>query len=173
MFAMTNQFHNQLYQSLVEALRSEIEEYGGLLNLLEEQQTSILKHDSVNVLEYKQKIDEQIAINQDLRNKRELIIESLGKNLGVAVNGSILKLLPLFPEQIRGLVEALVLEVIALIDKTQRKAGQSHLLLSRAYEVTEEVIRAFQPHKVMKTYDRKGSLSLKTGSDGSHVSASV
>lgn len=154
---------NSPYEGLVDVLRSEIIEYGGLLNLLDEQIDRIVHHDVNGLLEVKLKIDEQISVNKILGNERQAIVNEIAQEIELKVEDSMKVLLPYLPKNIRGLIEALMHEVVTLVEKTQRKAKQCQLMLARVCEVAEDVIRVFQPHRLMKTYNRKGALSLKIG----------
>lgn len=166
-------FNQEQWDPLIAALRGEAQEYGALLNLLDEQQNRILGRDPEGIAGMNKTIDEQIETSRNMRYAREGVVKILAQTAGVDEMSSLKVLLPNFPSEIQGLLTALIDEILALMQKTQRKAGQNQVLLVRAFEAVEQVIRALCPELITKTYDKKGSISIKASSDGTCIKTSV
>src|SRR5205823_4140789 len=66
---------------LIELLRSELEEYGGLLALLEDQQAAIVARAPDRVLEINTAINDQMRMIQMRREAREEFAENLATKL--------------------------------------------------------------------------------------------
>jgi flagellar biosynthesis/type III secretory pathway chaperone len=47
-----------------------------------------------------------------------------------------------------------------MVRRNRQKARQNHLLLSRAMELTEEMLRVLQPENFTRTYHRTGKVAL-------------
>tara|TARA_B100001248_G_scaffold262589_1_gene259774 strand:+ start:76552 stop:77070 length:519 start_codon:yes stop_codon:yes gene_type:complete len=166
-------FSKEQWETLVVALRNEIEEFGALVNLLDEQQNRILGRDPEGITEMNKTIDEQIALCRDMRRVREDVVTVLASGVNEHEEVSVRALLSYFPEEVQGLLQALSDEIFDLMEKTQRKAGQNQMLLVRAFEAVEQVVRALCPELITKTYDKKGSISVKAPSDGTCMKTSV
>ena len=166
-------FSKEQWETLVVALRNEIEEFGALVNLLDEQQNRILGRDPEGITEMNKTIDEQIALCRDMRRVREDVVSVLASGVNEHEEVSVRSLLSYFPEEVQGLLQALSDEIFDLMEKTQRKAGQNQMLLVRAFEAVEQVVRALCPELITKTYDKKGSISVKAPSDGTCMKTSV
>jgi flagellar biosynthesis/type III secretory pathway chaperone len=81
-------------------------------------------------------------------------------------------LIPCLPEVAQPLFEALIGEINQMIERTQRRARQNQMLLSRACSVMEQVLRTIQPQSLTKTYSPRGSVSIRGTSVGSCMRAS-
>jgi len=61
------------WEDLLELLRSELQEYGGLIGLLNAQQQTILNRQSDSLLEINQSVQAQMEASQILQKRRQRI----------------------------------------------------------------------------------------------------
>lgn len=148
------------WQILVDALRKEVEEYGGLLNLFDQQQAAVLRRDADTVLTTVGAIEQQIKTIDQCRQSRESVMRTYCGRLGLSGDLPLRSLLGYFPEPVRPLVDALIEEVNSLIMRSKRRAQQNQMLLSRSIEVTQQILQRLNPSGVTKTYTAKGRVSV-------------
>lgn len=149
---------NDEWEPLVETLRSELQECGGLYNLLCRQQDSIIERKSDDVLVVNDEIETQAEAVGELRRRREEIVDQLGARVEIERRGRIRDLVPHFPEVAQPLIDALIRDINHIVRRTRQKARQNHLLLSRAMEITEQMLRVLQPESFTRTYERSGKV---------------
>lgn len=158
---MSNQIEEKDWDPLVELLRYEVQEYGGLYNLLDRQQEEIFKRDPQSVLSVNEEIESYMQDMGALRQQREEQVERLAKLCGADDKASLSKLIPSFPGALQPMLQALVDEINQMIRRTRKKARQNHLLLSRTMEITHETLQMLQPTDYNKTYTKKGAVGVK------------
>jgi flagellar biosynthesis/type III secretory pathway chaperone len=73
-------------------------------------------------------------------------------------------LLPLFSEEVRPLLSALIDEVNHLIRRVRRGARRNHEIISRAVQIHQETLRTLRPAAFCKTYSPHGEISISTAS---------
>lgn len=151
---------NQNWEILVEHLRAELESYGGLLQLFDEQQDNLLRGDSDAVLSYTREIDAQVRVTAELRERREQSVRFFAENHARPPDSTLRSLLPLFAEELRPLFSALIDEINHLIRRVRSGARRNHQLLSRALEVHQETLRMLRPAAFTKTYSLQGEVSI-------------
>ena len=111
---------NQDWQPLVDALRSELEEYGALLGLFDTQQNAILSRDSESILLTVSTIEEQMHRLQGLRRQREEIVCGYASQFAQPVNSTLRSLVRFFAAEARPLLEALIDEINHLIHRVRK-----------------------------------------------------
>ena len=148
------------WDPLLELLRHELQEYGGLHNLLERQQKEIFERVPEAVLITNEEIEAYTGAMGELRKEREAMVDQIGQSCGCEPNLALRKMLPHFPSFIHPLLEALMDEINQMVTRTRRKARQNFLLLSRTMEITQETLRAMQPDNYSKTYSKKGRVGV-------------
>lgn len=158
-----------LQDQLITSLRSELEQYGGLLSLLERQQEAVLGRKPDSVLELVALIDEQIVVAHACRKRREATANELACLSQIAGSATLRKLIPHFREVLRPLIEALIDEVNRLIAETRRRAQQNQMLLARSVELTQELISQVSPRAVSKTYSARGRMKIQPASGASRL----
>ena len=158
---MNNVFEEKDWDPLVELLRSEVQEYGGLYNLLDRQQREIFSRDPELVLSTNSEIESYMSDMGGLRQAREERVQQMARACGADETESLSKLLPHFPDFIRPMLTALVDEVNAMVTRTRQKARQNFMLLSRTMEVTHETLQRLQPDNFNRTYTKKGRVGVK------------
>ncbi len=148
------------WDPLVELLREEVQEYGGLYNLLDRQQNEIFNREPDLVMQTNVDIEAHMSEMNALREARESKVRAMAERCACDEGLSLMKMLPCFPEFIRPMLKALVEEINAMVARTRRKARQNYLLLSRTMEITQEALRVAKPENFSKTYSRKGQVGM-------------
>lgn len=141
---------------LIELLRSELEEYGGLLALLEDQQAAIVARAPDRVLEINTSINDQMRTIQMRREAREEFSASLAVRLEQAPTSTIRELIRFFRQPIQPLMDALIIEINNLVTRARRRAQQNQMLLARSIEVLQDVLRQLNPETMHKVYGADG-----------------
>ncbi len=170
---MNKPINSPTWKSLANALRLELQEYGALLNLLNEQQGGILGRDPENLINLNLSIEKQIEMTNSMRTNRVKITGALALDEERPQSTPIGDLLDDLPDSVRPLLEALIDDIRAILDKLRTRARQNQMLLSRARELTEDILQTLQPQERIKTYGAGGKLSYKTGKAGGCIEANV
>ena len=158
-----------LQDQFISALRSELQEYGELLQLFTEQQNAILNRDPDAVLSIDTRIDAQFPIIREHREERESVASRLAAATQPPAEPNLKGLLPLFREPVRPLVEALAAEVNQLVTKARRRAQQNRTLLARSIEVTQDLLEKLNPSGVTRTYSALGKMKIKAAGGNSRL----
>ena len=83
------------WEELLDLLRNELQEYGGLIGLLNAQQQSILSRQSDSLLEINQSVQTQMEASQILQKRRQGYVSQMARNLGRSDQASLSELLPI------------------------------------------------------------------------------
>jgi len=153
-------FNQNDWDPLVDLLREEVQEYGGLYNLLDRQQTEIFNREPELVMQTNDDIEMHMQEMNVLRERREEQVKQMANRCACDDSLSLMKMLPWFPDFIRPMLKALIDEVNGMVSRTRRKARQNYLLLSRTMEITQEALRMAEPDNFSKTYSRKGKVGM-------------
>jgi len=141
---------------VIEVLRAEMEEYGGLLALLEDQQAAIIARAADQVLEINMSINDQMRMIQLRRETRERLVSSIAIRLNQEPNSVLRELIRFFRKPIQPLIEALIDEINSLVTRARRRAQQNQMLLARSIEVMQEVLHRLNPETMHKVYGSDG-----------------
>ena len=141
---------------LVDLLRSELVEYGGLLALLEEQQNAIVARAPERVLEINTAINDQMRMIQMRREAREEFVSGMAVKLNELPQSTLREMLRFFRKPIQPLLEALIDEINNLVARARRRAQQNQMLLARSIEVMQEVLHRLNPETMHKVYGADG-----------------
>jgi flagellar biosynthesis/type III secretory pathway chaperone len=147
------------WQSLAEALRDELQEYGALLHLFEEQQQSLLRRDAEAVLERASRITLQVESLGQSRGRRETLARTLALQAGRPADATLRELTEAFPAEVQPLFRALVDEINRLLHRVKRGARQNALMLQKTVSLHQELLRTVQPGGVNPTYSPGGRVS--------------
>jgi hypothetical protein len=118
------------HEPLVASLRSELQEYGGLVALFDDQQAAILSHDAERIVRLSQELEQQVVAARTRRKEREAVIAQLAAVPEGEKPPGLAEVVPLVREPVRPLVEALKEEIYRLINETRRRSAQNQALLS-------------------------------------------
>jgi flagellar biosynthesis/type III secretory pathway chaperone len=148
------------WQDLADHLRAEAAEYGRLLGLFEEQQKLLFQRDPQSVLMLGRAIQDQTAILESLRRKRERAVSEFAAGHGRPASATLRSLLDLVPEAAQPLWEALIDEINHLIHRVRRSSRLNYRLLGSVVECHQELLRRLRPDAFTKTYAPDGRVSL-------------
>jgi flagellar biosynthesis/type III secretory pathway chaperone len=161
------------WESLVDTLRMELQEYGGLCVLIEKQQRAILNRDMPEYMGLAEEIETQVASTSGLRAEREQRVRSIAEAVEQPNDIDLKRLIPHFPEEARPLLSALVEEINSLIAKSNRRAKQNHMLLARAMQYTYELLQQVSPQSQVKTYGKAGTAKIRPFSESAAMNTSA
>jgi flagellar biosynthesis/type III secretory pathway chaperone len=150
------------WEIIANHLRTELQGYGGLLALFEEQQNHLLQRNPDAVLSLAQTIETQARVTAEHRLQRELFVREVAELHGYPSDSHLRQLLPRFPAEVQPLLDALMDEVNHLIHRVRRGARQNQQLLARAVEMHQEMLRTIRPAAFVKTYSPRGQISVST-----------
>lgn len=149
---------NVLLNSLIEAMREELKQYGEMLARLDHQQTLVMRRQTEDLLASVGSINAQAETIAAVRFEREQRQRQIARHLKLAETAAFAEIVPLLPADYRPLVQALVQENNELLVRVQQRARQNHLLMSHALELMQQLINAVFPGNAPATYDGSGQL---------------
>jgi len=151
------------WEIIVNHLRAELQGYGGLLALFEEQQNHLFRRNPDAVLALSQTIESQARATAEQRLRREMFVREVAELHACPADANMRELLPHFPREVQPLIEALIDEVNRLIHRVRRGARQNQQLLARAVDLHQETLRMVRPAAFVKTYSPRGRVSVASG----------
>ena len=160
------------WEELLQLLRDELREYGGLIGLLNAQQQSILNRRSESLMELNQSVQTQMEASQILMKKRQGFVLSLAESFGEPNSSSLSEIVSHFPDVTQPMFLSIIEEINSLISQVRRKVEQNQRLLNRLTEVTDQILLMADPSGSTKTYDSKGNLN-RLSSDRSSLNESA
>ena len=143
-------------ESLIHTLREELQHYGEMLALLDQQQESAIHRMADEMLACTGAIQNQAAVIQHARKAREKTQRTLACELCVMETSTFAEIIPLLPPDYRPLVQTLVQENNALLTRVQQRARQNHLVLSRSVELMQQFMGLLFPTCETRVYDERG-----------------
>ena len=149
-----------MWKNLADCLRAEIAEFGGLLNLFEEQQRCLFARDADAVLRLSSEIEAQVGRLQDCRRLREQAAVGFAATHGHPAGATLRSMLPSVDAEARPLLEALIAEISRLVFHTRRITRHNHTLLASAVQTHQELLRQLRPDAFGQTYAANGRMSL-------------
>ncbi len=151
---------NSAWNSIAECLRTEIAGYGGLLARFEQQQQALFSRDPDAVLRLSTEIESQVRTLHEQRRNREALVAAHATGNGQPATATLASLLPVFPAEVRPLLEALIREVNVLIHRVRRTSRQNHTLLARTVDQHQQLLRQLRPDTFTQTYAPNGRVSI-------------
>lgn len=134
-----------ILQKLIAALRNELEQYGEMLALLEQQRHEVVGHAPGDVLRSIAAINSQSSSIQNAREQRRDCQQQLARKLAQADDSSFAHLIPLLPEHYRPLLSALVQENNELLVRVRECAQQNQTLLRKSLDFMQRFITTLGP----------------------------
>jgi hypothetical protein len=116
------------WNDLVAALRNELQEYGDLIRLLNQQTRALYRYDRAENTRLEDQIRDQIRIAIRCRQSRELILRQTAANLALDEEASSETILAHFPGYVQPLLEALCTEVECLNGRLVERLRQNQQL---------------------------------------------
>lgn len=149
-------------QRLIEALRDELQQYGEMLALLDQQQEQVCARVADELTATVMHIQEHGTVMQSARRQREECRVTVARTLGLRDEAPFGELLPHLPASTRPLLQALVDENNDLLRRVQQRARQNHFLLSRSVELMSSLIGSLAPQARPLTYGHAGVMASPT-----------
>jgi flagellar biosynthesis/type III secretory pathway chaperone len=134
-----------ILQRLIEALRNELQQYGEMLALLEQQHQAVKLQGPDDIWQSITAVNAHSALIQTARQTRQDLQRQLAEALGQKHDCSFTHLMPLLPESYRPLVTALVQENNELLWRARQRAQQNHLLLQQSVELMQRFLTTLSP----------------------------
>ena len=150
------------WEELLELLRTELQEYGGLIGLLNAQQQSILNRKPDSLVEINQSVQTQMEASQILQKRRQGFVSNLARNFGRSEQSTLTELLPHMPDVTQPMFESIIEEINSLITRVREKVSQNQRLLARLVEVTDHILSAANPSSFPQTYSKHGKVGNYT-----------
>lgn len=158
---------NESIKMLVRVLREELQQYGEMLALLDQQQALIVQRSAGKLVENLAAINAQTSVIQVARRQREQRQRELHAVLRLPENTTFRDLIPLLSDEYRPLVQALVDEVNQCLRRVQQRTRQNHLLLARSVEMIQRFMATLFPSNAVTTYGQDGRVAgMAAGSGG-------
>lgn len=151
------------WKAIADCLRNELVEYGGLLNLLEQQQQRIIARDPEQVMQLGAQVERQALALAECRNQREAAVSAFAREQHAKPSSTLRALLPLIEPDARPLLEALITEVNRLLHRVRRTSCHNHTLLARTVEIHQQALQTLRPGDFTQTYSAAGRVSLSAG----------
>lgn len=158
MVNLTQAVDRNNWEELLDLLRNELQEYGGLIGLLNAQQQSILSRQSDSLLEINQSVQTQMEASQILQKRRQGYVSHLARNFGRSEKSTLSELIPHLPDVTQPMFESIIEEINSLISNVRRKVTQNQRLLARLLEVTDQILLASSPATHSPTYSKQGKV---------------
>jgi hypothetical protein len=127
-------------QRLIESLRNELQQYGEMLALLDQQHQAVLYQGGDDILHSISAINTQSSLIQKARQIRQEAASSMARFLSQPEQVTFAQLIPLLPEHVQPLVTALVQENNALLRDVRTRAQRNHHLLQRSVDLMKVFI---------------------------------
>jgi flagellar biosynthesis/type III secretory pathway chaperone len=151
---------NITWEQVADCLRDEVQEYGDMLRLFEEQQECVFNRDPGRLLQLIEVTKDASQRAEDARRRREQCVSTFAAGMGHTAESTLRSLLPSIDDEARPLLQALIDEVNRLIHRVRRVTRQNHLLLSRTVQLHQGLLRQFYPGAFTSTYSALGRLSM-------------
>lgn len=144
-------------EKLIASLREELQHYGEMLALLEQQQHSAINRLADEMFAATSAIQTQAGVMQAARRDRDQCLREVARELCVAELSTFAEVIPLLPADYRPLMQSLVDENNALIVRVQQRARQNHLVLSRSVDLMQQFLGTLFPARETNVYNEHGA----------------
>lgn len=146
----------ELLDKIVNILREQLNQYGELLLILQEQQQAIMIRDADRLINCVERIQAKVFDLQNIRQSLEQIIKEASVGMSVKDEISLQLICESIPEDIkeyRILIQSLVEENNRLMSKVREIVRQNHILLARSLELTEKFLGLILSHSMPVGYN--------------------
>ncbi len=148
-------------QLLVQALREELQQYGEILALLEQQQEIITSRAAPQLVEVVQAVNKQMVIIRQARDARMVRQGELAGLLQMSGASTLTELCRFLPEEYRLLIGALVEENNNLLTRVRQRVRQNHVMLARSVELMQRLLDSLLSTTRTTMYDDNGQVAKK------------
>ena len=128
------------WEAIAHCLRAELADYGGLLNVFEEQQRRSRGQEAEAVLSFATRVEAQAKMVAQSRARREKAVAAFAAEKGRPA-ASLRAMLSLIEPDARPLFKALITEVNVLLHRVRRACRMHHALLTRAVQAHDETLQ--------------------------------
>lgn len=136
------------WDELAGKLRKEIEAYGKLFELLEEQKSQFLKKDVDGINQINETMTDQTSILHGLKQEREALVQNIWeRSNGNEKPITVKELLKHSPHESWPMFEELLGEVNRLILASQRQLEKNQMLLRRSWEIGQRFLQMLVPEE--------------------------
>jgi hypothetical protein len=142
---------NDLIYNLINALRAELKQYGGMLATLEQHHDFVDRPEHGDLVLNVANINAQVDAITAAREEREYCLSEMAQGLGLEPSAGFADVIPLLPRNYRPLMEALEQENNHLAIRTHYRIRHNHLLLNNAAEMMRHLIKAIFPGDDLQT----------------------
>ncbi len=149
-------------QSLIAALRNELEQYGEMLALLDQQQELVISRSANQILETVTSVNAHASVFQAARQHREECQAELSQLLQLEDGTPFVTILRYLPDEYRVLLQALIEENNRLLTRVRHRARQNQLLLSRSLELVQNLLLTFTTATQTAVYNDRGVVDHST-----------
>lgn len=156
---------SDIFDEMTQALRVELQEYGGLVELLDSQQEAILRGEPEAFVDLGAAVHDQVTMLGAYRSSREKTVKEFARNCRQPESSTLTELLAHMPEAVGGMIRALIEEINALITRTQRRLRQNHLLLARCVSAAQQSVVMAGGGEMVSTYGRGGAVKRTITAD--------
>jgi hypothetical protein len=146
-------------EQLIEALREELQQYGEMLALLDQQQDQIVRRAASDILFSVDQVNAQCETIQRVRDHRLDCQRELAERFQLPQGATLVDLIKKLLPKYQPLVQALLQENNRLLFKVQQRARQNHLLFSHSLKMMEQVIASLLPCTATTVYNGGGGLA--------------
>lgn len=159
----------ELFNEIIRALRAELQEYGGLIALLDQQQDAILRGEPDEFVDLGNSVHDQVALLGAHRSCREKTVAAFARHNGASETSTVAELIPHMPENVGSMVKAIIEEINTLITRTQRRLRQNHLLLARCVSTAQQRVVIAGGGEMVSTYGRAGAVKRVITGDAARL----
>lgn len=150
---------NEQIEVLIASLREELQQYGEMLALLDQQQQLVMDRATGKLLENLAAVNAQSSVIQVARQQREQRQRELNAALQLPAEAPFRELTRVLPEPSALLLNALVDEINQCLHRVHKRARQNHLLLSRSVEMIQRLVATLFPSSAVTTYSPTGRVA--------------
>lgn len=149
---------NPALPPLIDALRNEMQQYGAVLALLEDQQKLVVERSIDEILRSVDTLNREMAVVNEMREERDRLRVGLALACGLPEDETLEGIADRLPGQEKPLLQGLVHEGQQTLKRMQHRARQNHLLIQRSMEMMEQFIGALFPDAGTSTYNEYGQM---------------
>lgn len=146
-------------ERLIESLREELQQYGEMLALLDQQQERIVRRAAPDILASVDEVNAQSEIIQQARTHRGACQQELAEAMKLPRAATLADLIQRLTPKYQPLVQALLQENNRLLFQVQHRARQNHLLLSHCLDLMQRFLASLLPTTPPTVYNGGGGLS--------------
>ncbi len=151
---------NHICNQLKDLLLKEDALHDSISNLLKDQRQAILGRQQRRLMELTAFLNARVAEAVILKKQREVLIYSLQEAFHLPRASSLTDIIPFIPAQLGDPLKVLVVELLPKFKKSEEIVEQNKQFLNRLLRITRDLIQKIAPGHLLRTYDKKGAVSI-------------